>query len=84
VLHIKANNYIFKQFNHDLSKVEKNIQFQQNAREGFIKLEEKRGDYYNIRNVGNYYLSHMEYVQDHLRPSMNIAIPANREDCYNL
>jgi hypothetical protein len=53
-------------------------------REGFKKLEKERSNYYNIRKVGNYYLSHMEYVQDSLRPSMNIAIPANHEDCYNL
>jgi hypothetical protein len=45
-------------------------------------LEEERGEYYNIRKV-NYYLSHMDYVQDYLHPSMNIAVPVDYEDCYN-
>jgi hypothetical protein len=26
----------------------------------------------------------MNYVRDHLRPSMNIPVPADHEDCYNL
>jgi hypothetical protein len=61
----------------------KYIPFQQLARERFKILEEERGNYYNICKVSNYYLSHMEYVQDRMHPSMNIAIPANQEDCYN-
>jgi hypothetical protein len=69
--------------NPDYKKIENNIQYQKFSCEGFKKLEEERGDYYNIRNVDNYYLSNMENVQDHLCSSMNIAIPADHKDYYN-
>jgi hypothetical protein len=46
-------------------------------------LEDEWGDYYDVSKV-NYYLSNMEYVQDYLRPSINIAIPGDYKDCYNL
>jgi hypothetical protein len=34
--------------------------------DAFKKLEEELGEYYSIHKV-NYYLSNMDFVQDHLR-----------------
>jgi hypothetical protein len=81
-LHTKKYNYNFQQINNNYKNLENNIEHQKLSRELFKKLEDERGDYYNIRKV-NYYLSNMQYVQDHLRPSINITVPANHEDCYN-
>jgi hypothetical protein len=68
--------------NPNYRNLENDIHYQKVLREGFKKLEEEPGDYYNVHKV-YYYLSNMEYVQDNLRPSINISIPADYEDSYN-
>jgi hypothetical protein len=46
-------------------------------------IKRKRSRYYNARDIEFYLFFHVYLVEDHLRPSKVIAIPAKAVDCYN-
>jgi hypothetical protein len=49
----------------------------------FDLIKRKRSRYYNARDIEFYLFPHVYIVEDHLRPSKVIAIPAKAVDCYN-
>jgi hypothetical protein len=57
--------------------------FKKKKRNEFDLIKRKRSRYYDPGNIEFYLFPHVYLVEDHLRPSKIIAIPAKAEDCYN-